>query len=729
MLDQKDLDFIRETIEADGLRVPESLSQDAVRDMLDQHSQEEPLVQVTQEESPVPSAQASQEKPADAPSAAAAVPSPIVRRRRRRRIVAAAACAALIIGLVPLLHHVLPGGEADPGTVSTGEDAAQLTEGLTADATGLHQFESYKELDSQMKALLPDQRDELSVTEDLAEAPAFESQEDAATSDSANAIAGSAPAATAKGSSDGSAPEHSETYTQVEGIDEADIVKTDGNYIYYVSRTENQVIIARASDGKAKRVSAVSGSKAGSYINDLYISGDKLIVIGDGRDDWSELRGSTWTDSTAVTVYDISDRSNPKQVNRYTQTGTVISSRLIGENLCLVTNDMVYSYVKKRCTPFVSYENGDAERLPIANISCFPHVNNAAFTVIAMLDLSANEISKKSVMTKAVLGGTDQIYCSGQTLYVTGTINAADTSEQEDMPDMTGEGDSADTETEAVIDYETGLIPPGFWHWQTQVLKVSLAGGKVTYKTSAVVDGMVNNQFSMDERDGTFRIATTSEQDGQDVNNLFILDDNMKEIGCVIGFARDEHIEAVRYIRDKAYVITYEQTDPLFIIDLADPTDPDIEGHVKISGFSTLLVPADDDHLLGLGFSTETTEFGEATDGVKLALFDISDPLQPEVASTKTFPDMYSPVQYDHKALMVSPDGEYYAIPYEQDPEDWSDDDAQTSYGVLVFTAKAGQLQVIGDFRAKELVNRCVSIGDYLYGICDDDSIEGYRVK
>ena len=172
---------------------------------------------------------------------------------------------------------------------------------------------------------------------------------------------------------------------------------------------------------------------------------------------------------------------------------------------------------------------------------------------------------------------------------------------------------------------------------------------------------------------------------------------------------------------------------------------------MKISGFSTLLVPCDAEHMLGLGFSTETTEFGEATDGVKLALFDISDPSAPAVADSKEFPDMYSQVQYDHKALLVGPNADYYAIPYERYVEEWIEEDvivedaegeedpsepsadvnnvSEDTQGILVFSAKAGTLEVLEDLKTKGSVSRCIYIDDYIYGICDDDSIEGFRIR
>lgn len=758
MIDDKDfrndLEYMTEKFERDGLPVPEALSEDSMREKLAQTGSE-----ISGAEGP----------------AAARQPGQKPRKKWLRPLIAAAACAALVIALIPILNTVLdrgPGG--DPDAV------------LTADATGLHQFKSYKELDREMKSLLPKDSDLIPVTGlDLASNEDAESSDVMSSEQSAPAEALGESAAEPKASAgtnglttgdaagtagsdtddaaraDSDAPQHSSTYTQVEDIDEADIVKTDGKYIYYLSSAENQVIIAKASNGKAKRVSSAGGSGDASYINDIYINGDQLIVIGTGREDLppASISDKPWGDHTIVTIYDISDRTAPKKLSQYSQTGFVLSSRLIGDHLCLVTNDVRYVYDRKKNLPYVSYDSEEFTKLPIENISCFPRVDRPAFTVIGMMDLSSGKVSEDTVKTKAVLGGSDEIYCNGNNLYITGSIYTEQRRGENGSGGAGGSGSSVGSgDAGLILPFEDpdiiGVPEDTYWQLQTQVLKVSLKGGKVTYHTSAIVPGTVNNQFSMDESNGTFKIATTSDHNGSDVNNLFILDDKMREVGSCIGFARDEHIEAVRYIKDKAYVITYEQTDPLFIIDLADPTRPVIEGHVKISGFSTLLVPADDDHLLGLGFSTETTEFGEATDGVKLALFDISDPSAPAVSASKEYPLFYSPVQYDHKALLVGPNADYYAIPYEKQPESWSTSDDviieeedvseeediseeqtdeataadEPTYGILVFSAKAGQLHQLHDLKTQTSVNRCIFIGNYIYGICSDDSIEGFRI-
>ena len=720
-----DLDFIRGSFEEDGLPIPESVSEDAVRSMLDQAG---PQTRATSEAPAGSEAPVTADASARSGAGSSGSPDAPARKRHWRAIISVAACAALVIGLIPFLHSVLPGGSSDRADMAAGEN-------------GLVAFESYQDLEHELGQIMSDREDApYGLGHNLALDSEAGAEKNEAIADSDMAMSA------AESSSDYSSPDgndHSQTYNQVEGIDEADIVKTDDRYIYYLSTAENNIIIAEANKGKAKRVSTVNGSVSG-YVFDLFVRGDQLIVIAwdsEGQSDGLN-KGRIDTNVTAVTVYDISDRTDPRQINRYTQSGMYLSSRLIGDHVCLVTNQWVDSQLPEESIPQVSYSATGLQDLPIGDICSFPKITSPTFTVVGLLDLSAGTLSKDTVKTKAILGCSDEIYCNGENLYVTGSIPSRGAyvlgSGYEDA-DSEKNADTADTDVEEIY------LPEFSMDWKTQVLKVSLSKGKVRCQATAIVDGSVNDQFSLDEKDGILRIATTSDVDGTDVNNLFLLDEKMRELGSCRGFARDEHIEAVRYIKDKAYVITYEETDPLFIIDLSDPANPVIEGHVKISGFSTLLVPCDQDHMLGLGFSTETTEFGEATDGVKLALFDISDPSAPAVADSKEFPDMYSPVQYEHKALLVGPDASYYAIPYERYSDDWLEDDiaiaeregsaeedsaeADGNYGILVFRAKAGKLETLQDLETRGTVSRCVWIGDYIYGICDDDTIEGFRLK
>ena len=169
----------------------------------------------------------------------------------------------------------------------------------------------------------------------------------------------------------------------------------------------------------------------------------------------------------------------------------------------------------------------------------------------------------------------------------------------------------------------------------------------------------------MDEYNDTFRIATTvTGSDFQPINKLFILDSNMKKIGEVDGFAKNESIKAVRFIGNTAYVITFKNTDPLFVIDLSNSAKPIIKGSVKITGFSSNLIPVNSTTLLGIGYGESGLNLFE--DGVKTVLFDVSNPEKPTVLDTKEFDNVLSEAQSNHKAILTTPNSNEFAIPYEE---------------------------------------------------------------
>ena len=673
---------IKELFDRDGLQAPSSLDEEAVYAMLEGIPQES--------SAPDTAAPGTQER------------TTVTRRRRWfRPALALAACFCLVLG-IGAAQIFGPSGAPANDTAGTSETAAVPEEADTidpavlfadsgADEFGLLALKDYKELDRLMASLIPDEG--YYPVEDYY-------LEDAEESARGTGAAKNGDVATAEDTG-GSAPAHSGTYTQVEGIDEADIIKTDGRYIYFVSSFDNRINIVGVKDGKTKKISSVSGDRCGTFISDLYITGDRLIVLGELDNSGFSLLAPFDRAATVVTVFDITDRNAPEQIRQYEQSGTCLTSRMNGNMLYLVTNDYMYTYKKGHCCPCIAEDGGKWSPLAIEDIRYFPEAASPAFTVVGAIDVSKTADDADSVSTKAVLGGSGEIFCSSKALYITTTFYPGDVVSAYAYQDMS---------------------------CKTRVLKLSLDQDAPSYAGTAIVNGSINDQFSMDDSRGIFKIATTSQKNGQDVNNLFLLDEDMQLTGSLRNFAKDEHIEAARYIKDKAYIITYEQTDPLFIIDLSDPYDPEIEGHVKISGFSTLLVPTPDEYLLGLGFSTETNEWGEATDGLKLALFDIHDPAAPAVSDSKSFEGMNSQVQYDHKALLVGPDAAWYAVPY----ENWNYDEETNEYkgrnGILVFSAKDGKLQIEEQFRTADSVRRALYIDGYVYGVLYGDTIESFAI-
>lgn len=585
----KDRDYIKAMFDSDGIKAPESLSEENMLAMLE--AAETAEAQETEQQAKWEPA-----KPAAEKNRASWKPY-----LSRWAAVAAAAVIALfgISGLFDIL------GPA-PDTSAVGDE--------------LYTFRSAREIDKVLRSmdtgisfgrLRPGSNVDTGMELELLDGDMAESAD--APAESAEKAYG------AETSSAAGSANHSETYLQVEDVDEADIVKTDGKYIYYVN-TDREVVILEAKDGKTKKLSTIGNSGVENYIHDIYLKGDKLITVG------KYYKSGSDEGASGIVVYDISDRTDPEVLYDFSQTGDILSSRMVGDYVYLVTNDWVYK--GKRSVPMCgTYDS--LKSIDVSDICCMPEPHTTSYIVLSAIDVSSGTRGKSR--TKAVLGASDEIYCNDHNLYV----------------------------TSAEYDSGTGT-------YYTRIVRAALSGTDVKFNKTARVRGYAVNQFAMDEKDGYFRIATTSDRDGMDVNNIFVLDSDLKEAGSVTGFARNESIKSVRYFGDRAYVITYKAIDPLFIIDLSDPKDPEIEGEVMIDGFSTLLIPAGEGRLLGIGHATGDNGYGgEFDNGLKIVLFDISDPSEPKILDSKEFEDMSSFAQSDHHALTINREDGWFAIPYE----------------------------------------------------------------
>ena len=566
----------------------------------------------------------------------------------------------------------------------------------------LYTFKDKSEIEHLVSSL--DRSRDILYDGDVLEEAEMVTEDSAPATGSMDAGSGNMVRSEAKSSS--SAGDHSDTYLQVEDVDEADIVKTDGKYIYYVNN-DREVIILSADNGKTQLMSKIGAGEVENYVHDIFLKGDTLITVGyvyDGDDGY-----------TGVTTYDISDRKKPEMITSFRQTGTIVSSRMVGNYVYLVTRDSVYKggRVLPKCTV-----DGNYTEMTPDSICCVPEPELPSYIVLSAMDITSGKDSK--CKSSAIFGASEEVYCNDHNLYTTAT----------EWDDKTSSS-------------------------ATRIVRASLDGLKVKFNATVKVRGRIDDQFSMDEKDGYFRIATTSQRDGMDVNNLFVLDKDLKETGTLSGFARNESIRAVRYFGDKAYVITYEQIDPLFIIDLSDPENPSIDGEVKIDGFSTLLVPAGEGRLLGIGHATGDNGYGgEYAAGLKLVLFDISYPSQPKVLDSREFKDMSSPAQDTHKALTVNSRDGWYAVPYsvynyEDEPilieeegpadasasetapsEEISDElytEPQFEAGVLVFGAD-DKLNIYDQHSLSEnYLTRSVYIGDYIYALDEEGNVSSFR--
>ena len=505
------------------------------------------------------------------------------------------------------------------------------------------------------------------------------------------------------------------TYLQTEGVDEADVVKTNDRYIFYLN---NESINIFTAEGKnAKRVGRLDGSRYG-YINDFYVIGDRLVTLSN---DWTgramETNGRYSAGSTAVAkVYDISNVDEIRELGSFSQSGYYVSSRMIGDTLYLVSSHHPDS---ENDLPFVSAAQGSTsdsatpDEVPVDDIYAVQTPSEGTFLVVSSIQTqSGAQVSK----TKAILGSADTVYCSTENLYVTA---------QTFSPEV----------YRRMVDYGSSDSVGGvFSEWfggnkyrrdeETSIIKVSLEKD-IDFVASGKVSGLINNQYSLDEYNGNLRIATTStDSNDKDVNNLFVLDKDLKQIGSVTGFARNESIKAVRYLNNTAYVITYEQTDPLFVIDVSEPSRPTILGEVKISGFSTMLVPVGDNVLLGVGYNTEDpseSSMGmEIQDGLKIVTFDVTDRANPKVLDTKVYPGFYSAVQSNPKALLYNSERNDYTIPMTHYSYG-TDGEYQNRGETLNFRVGDGKITVIDEYSSEKFsgnfsdLDRCVYVGNTVY--------------
>lgn len=433
--------------------------------------------------------------------------------------------------------------------------------------------------------------------------------------------------------SDSNMTDYSETNVHVQGVDESDIVKTDGKYIYSM-REDNSVTIVKADKGDMNIEATIEISDE-LYNGELYIKDDLLIVVGSyyKRDSSNEKSNkdivsidllSRENEETKVLFYNIEDKKNPQLINTIIQDGSYSSSRLTDGYLYLFTNYYVYDYNgKDELRYYVPSVNG--ERIECDDIYIPSEINNDSYMVLSSVDLSdTNKIYDK----KAVLATGDIFYVSNNNIYVADSLWEIDESE---------------------------------------ILKFTYHKGNIEGTGKARVAGYLNNQFSMDESDGYLRVVSTINNSNKGLSNLdinweeseststtalFILDSNLNLVGKIEDLAPGERVYSVRFIEDKGYFVTYKQIDPLFSVDLSDPANPKILGELKIPGFSSYLHPYSDNLLLGIGeeIDEETGEFK----GLKLSMFDVSDPTNvKEVNKLVLDKYFYSEGLYNHKAVLI----------------------------------------------------------------------------
>ena len=429
---------------------------------------------------------------------------------------------------------------------------------------------------------------------------------------------------------------YSKTNVQVENDDEADIIKNDGKYIYTASsNSENKISIYKPDGKKAKLMSQIEYNNVDddeneAFISDIYIYNNFLIAQSYSYDE------NSW-EYTNIDIYSLADIKKPKKIYSFSQQGSYVSSRITNGKLLVVSNRYISSDLCKTDEDYLPKTkiNSAEKSLSPKDICIVNDSNSESFLIVSEIDILSK---KNTVVSKAIAGAGTNIYCNENNLYIANSI-WDDQNQARRLKD----------------------ISP-ILKFNTEIYKIDITSD-IKFTAKATVSGAVNNQFSMDEYAGNFRIATTaSDEKSNDINKLYVFDSSLKKLGEIEGFAKGESIQAVRFSGNTAYVITYENTDPLFVIDLLNPQKPKIKGSVKISGFSTNLIPISSNQLLGIGYADDNTN--PYTDGIKFVLFDVSNPQKPTVLDSKVIHNATSEAQDNHKAILVNGKSSF-VIPYE----------------------------------------------------------------
>lgn len=471
--------------------------------------------------------------------------------------------------------------------------------------------------------------------------------------------------------------DYSTTNVQVQGVDEADVVKTDGEFIYQVNK--NRIIVAKAYPYSNMKIESVVNFGDENFTPiELYVDGERLVVIGTYYEDI--LHNDIYHEETLsksietailprypvkttvkAVVFDINDKSSIKNIRSVDVEGNYISSRKIDSTVYLIANKYVDTYyLKEEKVQVPSYKDTviseDYIDVDCTDIRYFPNFAQPQYLTIAAFDIESNE----SANIDTYLGSGENIYASSENLYVAMTnynYNFYDTPALQERLEV-------DTMSVAVepSEYKDKTT--------TNIYKFSLNEGNITYLNSGEVPGTILNQFSMDEHNGYFRIATTtgnmwSKGENASKNNIYILDDTMNMAGEIEGIAPNERIYSVRFMGDRSYMVTFRQVDPFFVIDLEDPYNPKILGELKIPGFSDYLHPYDENHIIGFGMDTTEINGGVLMEGMKIALFDVTDVNNPIQKFSEIIGDRgtNSELLRNHKALLFSKDKNLLAFP------------------------------------------------------------------
>jgi len=520
--------------------------------------------------------------------------------------------------------------------------------------------------------------------------------------------------ATAKAAEAAPSPVASEDYStttiQVAGVDEADIVKNDGKYIYVVSGKKIVIIDAYP----AEEAGILSEIELDENPQEIFINKDKLVVFWSGYPKAVPYEYTGRYSSKAfIYVYDVSNRENLILKRNVSIDGSYFDSRMIGDYVYIIINQPLY-YVEDDITIPKVYSENIAKSIYDYSDMYYFDMPDYSYMFVSIMAINTQNDNEDFSLKSYIMGITQNMYVSLENIFVTYTKRVDPIYIKEKMIDdviipslpitianeiraLRSSALSASEEwqrmTEIINEYSNGLSEQEKTDFQknmqerltdfyseiakqtekTVIHKISIKDGEIKYQSNGEAPGYILNQFSMDEYNEYFRIATTTghvarfEGEASSKNHVYVLDKNLDIVGKEEDLAPGERIYSARFIGDRCYLVTFRKIDPLFVIDLSNPYDPTVLGKLKIPGYSDYLHPYDENHIIGIGKETIAAESGDFSwyQGVKLSLFDVNDVTKPKEISKYEIGDRGtdSYALSDHKAFLFSKSKNLLVIP------------------------------------------------------------------
>ncbi|MDD3646476.1 MAG: beta-propeller domain-containing protein [Candidatus Gracilibacteria bacterium] len=442
----------------------------------------------------------------------------------------------------------------------------------------------------------------------------------------------------------GADEDYSKTNIQVAGVDESDIIKTDGDYIYYFDDTDKYVYIVNAQN--RDNLEVVKKIKLPSYFYNpvLYIDDNRLVILSSGYND--TIYRNYWINRNSRTyaiVYDISNKTNMSLLKIYMVEGDLSKSRKIGDYVYLISNNyfnIPYSTFESEAEIDVSASSILPKKLEISRTTDKSEQNlllngikypykttagkvancneieyilpdsetlkrynfNPSYNIISAINIRD---TSKGTTTKVIAGSNSEIYMSLDNLYLTSNM-------------YTPYNFRCPVGARCIMPFYYGGMS------NTLIHKLAINAANLVYQRSTIVPGSPLNQYSMDEKDDYFRIITTSSFP-ESTTDLYILNESLALESSLTGLGAGESFQSSRFMGDKLFLVTFKQVDPLYAIDLSDQRNPEVLGELKIPGYSTYLHPYDENHLIGLGYDTYENEWGGTRNGgIKVDLYEVN---------------------------------------------------------------------------------------------------------